>query len=140
MNDVELRLALLNKADTLMTAEWENKVKVEEALAKFENRPPVAIRPPTIHRVMSLAEKFYGWVVAPPKNPKNPLAPAVVRLGAQTSTENPEEKPMDIDAELEELENLFSTSKEAEGEDSEEESGAAADSEEEQEDADSSEE
>lgn len=137
MNDVELRLALLNKADTLMTAEWENKVKVEEALAKFENRPPVAIRPPTLHRVMTLAEKFYGWVVAPPKNPRNPLAPAVVRLGAQTSTENPEEKPMDIDADLEDL---FGTSNEAEGEDSEEESEAAADSEEEQEDADSSEE
>lgn len=73
MDDVQLRYELLEKAKSLLISEWEHKVGVEEALARFESRPPVAIRQPTLHRIMVLAEKFYGFVKAPPANPTNPI-------------------------------------------------------------------
>jgi hypothetical protein len=74
MDDVELRYALLEKARSVIFNEWEQRVRVEEAVARFENRPPVVIRPPTLHRVMVLAEKFYGFVKTPPLIPTNPLS------------------------------------------------------------------
>ena len=76
MDDVELRYKLLEKAQNLFTSDWEHKVRVEEATAQFESRPPAAIRQATLHRVMVLAEKLYGFVKSPPLNPTNPIAPS----------------------------------------------------------------
>lgn len=74
MDDVELRYALLEKAKSLLLSEWEHKVKVEEALANFDCRAPAVIRQPTLHRILVLAEKLYGFVKIPPVNPVNPIS------------------------------------------------------------------
>jgi hypothetical protein len=91
MDDVELRYALLEKAQSLMLAEWEHKVKVEEALARFESRPHLAVRQPTLHRIMTLAEKFYGFVKSPPQNPTNPITPAPKPVGVVVGSPDLEE-------------------------------------------------
>lgn len=93
MDDVELRFALLERAKEIMMREWEHRVHVEESVAKFENRAPAIIRQPTLHRVMSLAEKFYGFVKAPPESPKNPLAPKTSLETVMESSENLSDSP-----------------------------------------------
>ncbi len=97
MDDVELRYALLEKARSVIFNEWEQRVKVEEAVARFEGRPPTVIRPPTLHRVMVLAEKFYGFVKTPPVNPTNPLnKPPAFDF---ESSEDPSKDPSDSEGE-----------------------------------------
>jgi hypothetical protein len=106
MDDVELRFALLERAKEIVMREWEHRLHVEESVAKFENRPPTTIRQPTLHRVMSLAEKFYGFVKSPPENPKNPLAPkvslgSVTEDGSEDSLEDSGEIPEEAEDNLE---------------------------------------
>lgn len=107
MDDVQLRYNLLEKAQSLMLSEWEHKVKVEEASARFESRNPVVIKQPTLHRIMVLAEKFYGFVKAPPANPSNPISPskaaAVSSLSSEATPEGVGEE-LDLPEEVEELE------------------------------------
>lgn len=62
MDDIELRYNLLDRAREMLTKNWEQKVRVEEAVARFENRAPKHINPPTLFKVMSVAEKLYKFV------------------------------------------------------------------------------
>lgn len=62
MDDVELRFNLLDRAKDLLTKNWEQKIKVEEAVARFENRPPKNINPPTLFKIMATADKLYKFV------------------------------------------------------------------------------
>lgn len=66
MNDVELRYQLLDKAKETLLRDWEQRIKVEEAVSKFENRPPKYVRQPTLFKIMSLAEKWYNFVKQTP--------------------------------------------------------------------------
>jgi hypothetical protein len=126
MDDVELRYKLLEKAQGLLISEWEHKVKVEDAGARFESRPPAAIRQPTLHRVMVLAEKFYGFVKSPPLNPTNPIAPSSPKpaesSGSPVSEDAPDAETMaeDVD-EADVAEDLQDASEDEGPEDSSEE-------------------
>ena len=124
MDDVELRYKLLEKAQGLLISEWEHKVKVEDAVARFESRPPAAIRQPTLHRVMVLAEKFYGFVKSPPLNPTNPISATKSAgvLGSPVLEDAPDAETMaeDID-EADVAEDLQDASEDEGPEDSSEE-------------------
>lgn len=83
MNDVELRYQLLDKAKETLLRDWEQRIKVEEAVSKFENRPPKYVRQPTLFKIMSIAEKWYSFVKqAPPSTPAPVDAPTSVKVPA----------------------------------------------------------
>jgi hypothetical protein len=67
MDDIELRYNLLEKARAQANIEWEQRLKVEDSLASYEKRALSLIRPPTLHKIMSLAEKLYSFVKNPPE-------------------------------------------------------------------------
>lgn len=70
MNDVELRYQLLDKAKETLLRDWEQRIKVEDAVSKFENRPPKFVRQPTLFKIMAVAEKWYTFVKqTPPATP-----------------------------------------------------------------------
>jgi len=62
MDDIELRFNLLDRAREMLTKNWEQKVRVEEAVARFENRAPKNINPPTLFKIMATADKLYKFV------------------------------------------------------------------------------
>lgn len=64
---LELRFSILTEARSLLYRHWEEKVFVEKATAEFEKRPPKVIPPPTIRKIMKVAEELYGFVESPPK-------------------------------------------------------------------------
>lgn len=64
---LELRFSILTEARSLLYRHWEEKVFVEKATAEFEKRPPKVISPPTIRKIMKVAEELYGFVESAPK-------------------------------------------------------------------------
>ena len=82
MHDVELRYNLLEKAKDTLLRDWEQRIKVEEAVSKFENRPPKYVRQPTLFKIMAVAEKWYAFVKQQPAAPAVAEAPAVVESPA----------------------------------------------------------
>lgn len=89
MHDVELRYNLLEKAKDTLLRDWEQRIKVEEAVSKFENRPPKYVRQPTLFKIMTVAEKWYAFVKQQPTVPAVAQTPAVVQSSAVA--ESPEE-------------------------------------------------
>ena len=65
-NEVEMRFNLLNEARSLLFKHWEERVDVEHKTAVFEGRAPKVIAPPTIRRIMKVAEELYGFVRTTP--------------------------------------------------------------------------
>lgn len=72
---LELRFSILTEARSLLYRHWEEKVFVEKATAEFEDRPPKVIPPPTIRKIMKVAEELYGFVEPPPKAETPPTTP-----------------------------------------------------------------
>lgn len=64
--EVEMRFNLLNEARGLLFRHWEERVYVEHKTAEFEERAPKVVSPPTIRRIMKVAEELYGFVQATP--------------------------------------------------------------------------
>lgn len=69
---LELRFNVLTEARSLLYRHWEEKVFVEKATAEFEKRPPKVISPPTIRKIMKVAEELYGFVEPSPKVVETP--------------------------------------------------------------------
>lgn len=59
---LELRFSILTEARSILFRHWEEKVFVEKATAEFEKRAPKVIPPPTIRKIMKVAEELYGFV------------------------------------------------------------------------------
>ena len=71
--EVEMRLSLLTEARSLLFRHWEERVYVEHKTAEFEERAPKVVSPPTIRRIMKVAEELYGFVqTVPVPNPTPP--------------------------------------------------------------------
>ena len=62
MTESNLRYKLLKTARDILNKHWKERVFVERAAATFEMRPPKVINPPTVRKVMKLAEELYGFV------------------------------------------------------------------------------
>jgi hypothetical protein len=62
-----MRFAVLTEARSILFRQWEEKVFVEKATAEFEKRAPKVISPPTIRKIMKVAEEMYGFVEPSPK-------------------------------------------------------------------------
>ena len=60
--DVTLRFNILTEARSILFRHWEEKVFVEKATAEFEKRAPKVVSPPTIRKIMKVAEELYGFV------------------------------------------------------------------------------
>jgi len=66
-SQLELRFNILQEARGLLYRHWEERVFVERATADFEKRAPKVIPPPTVRKIMKVAEELYGFVEPPPK-------------------------------------------------------------------------
>lgn len=71
---LEIRFSILTEARNLLYRHWEEKVYVEKATANFENRPPKVVPPPTIRKIMKVAEELYGFMEPPPEVLETPIA------------------------------------------------------------------
>jgi hypothetical protein len=60
--EVELRFNILTEARSILFRHWEERVHAEKATALFENRPPKVVNPPSIRKIMKVAEELYGFV------------------------------------------------------------------------------
>lgn len=65
MTDIEIRLQLLNNSRDILFRHWEEKLFVEKATALFENRVPKVVAPPTLRKIMKVAEEMYGFLQGP---------------------------------------------------------------------------
>jgi hypothetical protein len=62
MTEPNLRYKLLKTARDILNRHWQERVFVERAAATFEQRPPKVINPPTVRKVMKVAEELHGFV------------------------------------------------------------------------------
>lgn len=62
MDDITLRYDLLLKSREYLFEDWNQKVKIEALAATLENRVPRRITPPTLSKILSTAEKMYGFI------------------------------------------------------------------------------
>jgi len=62
MDETELRYQVLIDTRIHLMKHWEEKVRVEHAVAEFEGRKPKVINPPSIRKVIATAAVFLDFV------------------------------------------------------------------------------
>ena len=105
MDNLTLRYQLLEMSREMVTREWSERLRVEEASANYEKRAPAIIRPPTLQRIMATAEKMYVFVTKTPgQSSSEPHAPETedgLETDSEPSEGSSEEKVVEVTADQE---------------------------------------
>ena len=65
MTEIELRFNLLTEARSTLYRSWEEKLFIEKSTAEFEKRAPKMIAPPTLRKILRVAEEMFVFVQKP---------------------------------------------------------------------------